>query len=195
MGCARGGERGEPDLGSREHQSCSNYCHGQTLGSSGGTNTAPVWTTADGTQAACHTCHATTQLQTMRISKGGGTPTAVATSGNAGVAMAVDATNVYFYDGVGLSKAPLAGGFAVQLVSSIYQIGTTVNLQILVDGTNVYYTAQSGAIFKVPINPPSTPATPTALLPYPLASAGGMALTSTQLAFIANDGNVYLADK
>ncbi|HET9754562.1 MAG TPA: CxxxxCH/CxxCH domain-containing protein, partial [Myxococcales bacterium] len=34
----------------------STYCHGGTL-SAGGTNVAPVWTTLDGTQAACGTCH------------------------------------------------------------------------------------------------------------------------------------------
>ena len=37
--------------------SCSSsYCHGGTL-NAGGTNQAPVWTTVDGTQAACGTCH------------------------------------------------------------------------------------------------------------------------------------------
>jgi predicted CxxxxCH...CXXCH cytochrome family protein len=34
---------------------CAVYCHGVTLG--GGTVTAPVWTTVNGTQAACGTCH------------------------------------------------------------------------------------------------------------------------------------------
>ena len=38
--------------------SCTNYCHGDTL-LAGGTNTAPVWTQVDGTQAACGTCHGT----------------------------------------------------------------------------------------------------------------------------------------
>ena len=33
----------------------STYCHGATLG--GGSNTEPVWTTVDGSQAACGTCH------------------------------------------------------------------------------------------------------------------------------------------
>jgi predicted CxxxxCH...CXXCH cytochrome family protein len=33
----------------------STYCHGSTL--QGGTNTNPVWTTVNGTQAACGTCH------------------------------------------------------------------------------------------------------------------------------------------
>jgi predicted CxxxxCH...CXXCH cytochrome family protein len=33
----------------------STYCHGATL--SGGTNTQPSWTTVDGSQAACGTCH------------------------------------------------------------------------------------------------------------------------------------------
>jgi predicted CxxxxCH...CXXCH cytochrome family protein len=36
---------------------CSTYCHGGTLGA-GGDNTAPVWTTVDGSQAACGACHA-----------------------------------------------------------------------------------------------------------------------------------------
>ncbi|MBI5488718.1 MAG: CxxxxCH/CxxCH domain-containing protein [Deltaproteobacteria bacterium] len=36
---------------------CANaYCHGATL-LPGGSNTAPAWTTVDGTQAACGTCH------------------------------------------------------------------------------------------------------------------------------------------
>lgn len=35
--------------------SCSNYCHGQTM--DGGSNRTPTWTTVDGTQAACGTCH------------------------------------------------------------------------------------------------------------------------------------------
>jgi predicted CxxxxCH...CXXCH cytochrome family protein len=35
---------------------CSgSYCHGATL--QGGSNTQPVWTQVDGTQAACGTCH------------------------------------------------------------------------------------------------------------------------------------------
>src|SRR6266702_180107 len=34
----------------------STYCHGATL-AAGGTLTAPVWTTVDGTQDACGTCH------------------------------------------------------------------------------------------------------------------------------------------
>lgn len=32
------------------------YCHGATLG--GGSNTSPLWTQVDGSQAACGTCHA-----------------------------------------------------------------------------------------------------------------------------------------
>jgi predicted CxxxxCH...CXXCH cytochrome family protein len=34
---------------------CTVYCHGASL--SGGSNTSPAWTTVDGTQAACGTCH------------------------------------------------------------------------------------------------------------------------------------------
>jgi predicted CxxxxCH...CXXCH cytochrome family protein len=37
---------------------CSNYCHGQTLPAGGGSNTQPKWTTVNGSQAACGTCHA-----------------------------------------------------------------------------------------------------------------------------------------
>ncbi len=36
---------------------CTNYCHGQTL-AAGGSNTTPVWTQVDGTQASCGSCHA-----------------------------------------------------------------------------------------------------------------------------------------
>ena len=40
-----------------ETYKCSDvYCHGATLWS-GGSNTTPVWTVDDGTQAACGTCH------------------------------------------------------------------------------------------------------------------------------------------
>jgi predicted CxxxxCH...CXXCH cytochrome family protein len=39
----------------RDTNTCSNYCHGATLG--GGVNKAPDWTLLDGTQAACGTCH------------------------------------------------------------------------------------------------------------------------------------------
>ena len=34
---------------------CTNYCHGATL--LGGSNTTPEWTTVDGSQDACGTCH------------------------------------------------------------------------------------------------------------------------------------------
>lgn len=37
---------------------CSAYCHGQTLDGGAGSNTTPTWTTVNGTQAACGTCHA-----------------------------------------------------------------------------------------------------------------------------------------
>jgi predicted CxxxxCH...CXXCH cytochrome family protein len=36
---------------------CTNYCHGQTMPTAGGAITQPVWTTVNGTQAACGTCH------------------------------------------------------------------------------------------------------------------------------------------
>ncbi len=40
----------------RPSATCSaTYCHGATL--QGGTNQTPAWTTVDGTQAACGTCH------------------------------------------------------------------------------------------------------------------------------------------
>jgi len=39
----------------RAANTCTNYCHGATL--SGGSNTTPVWTVVDGSQAACGTCH------------------------------------------------------------------------------------------------------------------------------------------
>ncbi|WP_242360177.1 CxxxxCH/CxxCH domain-containing protein [Anaeromyxobacter sp. SG17] len=35
---------------------CTNYCHGATL-AAGGSNTTPLWTAVDGTQAACGACH------------------------------------------------------------------------------------------------------------------------------------------
>ena len=37
--------------------SCATYCHGATL--LGGSNRNPIWTTVNGTQAACGTCHGT----------------------------------------------------------------------------------------------------------------------------------------
>jgi predicted CxxxxCH...CXXCH cytochrome family protein len=45
-----------PPAWNRTTATCSStYCHGATL--VGGTNTQPIWTTVNGTQAACGTCH------------------------------------------------------------------------------------------------------------------------------------------
>jgi predicted CxxxxCH...CXXCH cytochrome family protein len=45
-----------PPAWNRSTATCSNtYCHGATM--TGGTLTSPVWTTVDGSQAACGTCH------------------------------------------------------------------------------------------------------------------------------------------
>lgn len=41
----------------RSSATCSNYCHGATIG--GGTNKLPRWTTVNGTQAVCGSCHGT----------------------------------------------------------------------------------------------------------------------------------------
>ncbi|MFH2005266.1 MAG: CxxxxCH/CxxCH domain-containing protein [bacterium] len=47
---------GATPIWDRELDTCANsYCHGATL--SGGTNKEPSWTTVDGSQAACGTCH------------------------------------------------------------------------------------------------------------------------------------------
>lgn len=42
----------------RATATCTNYCHGQTLAQGGGSLVDPTWTTVNGTQAACGTCHA-----------------------------------------------------------------------------------------------------------------------------------------
>ncbi|HEY6004579.1 MAG TPA: CxxxxCH/CxxCH domain-containing protein, partial [Anaeromyxobacter sp.] len=48
--------KGTAPAWSRGEATCSStYCHGATL--AGGTNTSPIWTVLDGTQAACGTCH------------------------------------------------------------------------------------------------------------------------------------------
>jgi predicted CxxxxCH...CXXCH cytochrome family protein len=39
----------------RATATCASYCHGATLG--GGTVASPVWTTTDGSQIACGSCH------------------------------------------------------------------------------------------------------------------------------------------
>lgn len=50
--------RSDGAIPSYDSVSCSGvYCHGATL--SGGTTTSPTWTTVDGSQAACGTCHGT----------------------------------------------------------------------------------------------------------------------------------------
>ena len=47
---------GASPIWDREQATCSQvYCHGATLG--GGTNTQPIWTQVDGTQAVCGSCH------------------------------------------------------------------------------------------------------------------------------------------
>ena len=50
--------RGAEPAWDRDAATCSNvYCHGATL--SGGANTVPKWTVADGSQAQCGACHGT----------------------------------------------------------------------------------------------------------------------------------------
>ncbi len=44
-----------PRWNRNDNRCASVYCHGSSL--SGGSNTAPVWTVVDGTQATCGTCH------------------------------------------------------------------------------------------------------------------------------------------
>jgi predicted CxxxxCH...CXXCH cytochrome family protein len=49
-------KNGLTPIWNRNNETCSStYCHGAGLG--GGTNKTPVWTTVDGTQAECGTCH------------------------------------------------------------------------------------------------------------------------------------------
>ncbi|MBI5067626.1 MAG: CxxxxCH/CxxCH domain-containing protein [Deltaproteobacteria bacterium] len=50
---------------------CAVYCHGARL--DGGTNRSPAWTTVDGSQAACGTCHG---LPPAALSRGGSHPAA-----------------------------------------------------------------------------------------------------------------------
>lgn len=45
-----------PQLNDVTYQCSDVYCHGATLWP-GGSNTAPIWTTVDGTQSECGTCH------------------------------------------------------------------------------------------------------------------------------------------
>ena len=45
-----------PRASTRSSITCTNYCHGQTLGEPGSIVT-PIWTKVDGTQASCGTCH------------------------------------------------------------------------------------------------------------------------------------------
>ena len=44
----------------------STYCHGASLTLAGGTNKVPVWTTVNGTQDACGTCHASATTSMTR---------------------------------------------------------------------------------------------------------------------------------
>ncbi len=50
------GHQGMAPVWNRSTETCSStYCHGSSL--SGGSNTTPVWTTVNGTEASCVTCH------------------------------------------------------------------------------------------------------------------------------------------
>ncbi len=46
----------QPSFDASQATCASTYCHGSTL-NAGGSNTTPIWTRVDGTQAACGTCH------------------------------------------------------------------------------------------------------------------------------------------
>jgi predicted CxxxxCH...CXXCH cytochrome family protein len=46
---------------------CTNYCHGQTIPYGSGSNTRPVWTVVNGSQATCGTCHALPPAQDTHV--------------------------------------------------------------------------------------------------------------------------------
>ncbi len=118
----------------------------------------------------------------MRLPFDGGTPVEIA-SGAMPVAIAVDATSVYWSD-VGssqLMKAPLAGGPATLVMSESPQIDA-----ITVDAASVYWTTL-GAIEKMPLGGGAATA---------LASSGGWWLaTDATSVYWANPSGIFKAPK
>jgi hypothetical protein len=78
------------------------------------------------------------------VSKSGGTPTTLYASGYNSSGIAVDATNAYFGDGLGIRSIPKSGGSS-SLIASYNPFA------VAIDSTNVYWTDyDAGAIRKVP---------------------------------------------
>ena len=81
------------------------------------------------------------------ISRGGGTVTVLAGDPHSPVAVAVDATNVYWISGGAVHQAPISGGSTITLAS-----GLNYPFSLVVRGTHVYWAdAAKGTVNEVPV--------------------------------------------
>ena len=81
------------------------------------------------------------------VSRGGGRVTVLAGDPHSPVAVAVDATNVYWISGGAVREAPIGGGSAITLAS-----GLSYPFALAVHGTHVYWAdAAKGTVNEVPV--------------------------------------------
>jgi hypothetical protein len=104
-----------------------------------------VWTT-EGTEG-------TAAGTVVTVPLAGGTATTLAANQGGLIALAVDATSVYWKDDQSVLKAPLAGG-AISTLCTLSSSTAGASFNMAVDATNVYWTGRNGTagtLMKVPV--------------------------------------------
>lgn len=118
-----------------------------------------------------------------------GTCQAVTLASGTGSLIAVDATNVYWFNGSFL-KVPLFGG-----ASTVFCGGSPRGANALVsDGTNVYWSDQIGGVYTCPVGGCVNPTKLSTSYGDTAATFGGIAVDANNL-YWTTDSHVYTCDK